>query len=111
MSTQRGIKKQTVSKTEMMSYLDRGPEAFCDDIMELISDCQTLFNRMFDLYNECLGAKIAQLRFHYTITVGDELCRKLLTKNDEAEICDWQFGSSGLLTSEEAKAKEAEYGQ
>ena len=108
MSTQREIKKQSVSKTEMMAYLDRGPVAFHNDIMELIDDCQTLFNRMFDLYNECLGAKIAQLGFHCTVTVGDEFCRKLLSKNGEAVVCDWRFGSSGPLTGDAAEAKEKE---
>ena len=101
--SKREVKKQTVSKRSMLEYLEQGPKHFHDDVIELTNMCQTLFERMFDLYDDNMAAKLAQLKFHLTITVEEEFAVSLLSKNGNPMICDWSFGCSGPLNEEEAE--------
>lgn len=106
MSNKREIKKQVVSKQDLLDYLEQGPKRFHEDITELTDMCQTLFERMFDLYDDNLAAKLAQLRFQLTITVSKESIVPLLSESNDPVICDWSFGCSGPLDKEDAE-KEA----
>ena len=108
MSNKREIKKQVISKQDLLDYMERGPKHFHDDIVELTNMCQTLFERMFDLYDDNMAAKIAQLKFQLTITINEETVVPLLSENNNPMICDWSFGCSGPLDKEEAEEAEKE---
>ena len=108
MSNKREVKKQVVSKQDLLDYLEQGPKHFHEDITELTNMCQTLFERMFDLYDDNLAAKIARLKFHLTITVNEEFAVSLLSKNGSPVLCDWSFGCSGLLDKDEVAEAEKE---
>lgn len=108
--SKREIKKQVVTKRDLLDYLEQGPERFHDDIVELTNMCQTLFERMFDLYDDSIAAKLAQLKFHLTITVNEECYIPYLSKSDDPMICEWSFGCSGPLNEEEAAKAEKELG-
>lgn len=109
-SDKREIKKQVVSKQDLLEYLEKGPKHLHDDVVKLLEMCQTLFEQMFDLYDDNMGAKIAQLGFQLTITVNEEFTVPLLSENDNPVICDWSFGCSGPLDKEEAAKAEKEMG-
>jgi len=97
------ITKHEIPVAEIDRLLDKGPVYFYGEIKGFIKDCQTLFERMFDLYNECTPAQIAQISVRVTITVNDEFHKKFLSKTNKPELCDWTFGSSGPLDKEEAE--------
>jgi hypothetical protein len=106
MSNKREVKKQVISKQDLLDYLEQGPKHFHEDITELTNMCQTLFERMFDLYDDNLAAKIAQLKFQLTITINEKTVVPLLSENNDPVICDWSFGCTGPLDKEDAE-KEA----
>lgn len=100
--SKREIKKQVVTKQALLDYMEQGPKHFHDDVVELVHMCQTLFERMFDLYDDNIAAKIARLKFHLTITVNEEFAVSLLSQKGNPVICDWSFGCSGPLDEKEA---------
>lgn len=104
----REIKRQVVTKQDLLGYLEQGPKRFHDDIVELTNMCQTLFERMFDLYDDNMAAKLAQLKFHLTITVNEEFYMPFLSESGDPTICDWTFGCSGPLNEEQAAEAEKE---
>ena len=46
-------KRHEVTRAEIEALLDKGPKYFYGEIREFINDCQTLFERMYDLYDAC----------------------------------------------------------
>lgn len=102
------ITKHEIPVAEIDKLLDKGPAYFYGEIKGFINDCNTLFERMYDLYNECIPAQMAQIGVHVTITVNDEFHRKLLSKTGKSELSDWTFGSSGPVSKEEAAKAEKE---
>lgn len=105
-NSKKEVKEQVISKRDLLEYMEQGPQHFHDDVVELTHMCQTLFERMFDLYDDNMAAKIARLQFHLTITVNEEFAVALLSKDSSPVICDWTFGCTGPLNEEQAaKAK------
>ena len=106
--SKREIKRQVVTKQDLLEYLEQGPKHFHDDVIELTNMCQTLFERMFDLYDDNMAAKLARLKFHLTITVNEEFAVSLLSQKGNPVICDWSFGCSEPLNEEQAAKAEKE---
>lgn len=56
-----------VSGAEIRRIMERGPIALIKDVKSYVDDCETLFERMQDLYKECIPAQLVGIRVHLII--------------------------------------------
>lgn len=56
-----------VSGAEIKRIMARGPIALMEDVKSYVNDCNTLFERMQDLYKECIPAQLVGIRVHLIV--------------------------------------------
>lgn len=56
-----------VTGAEIKRIMARGPIALMEDVKSYVNDCKTLFERMQDLYKECIPVQLAGVRVHLII--------------------------------------------
>ena len=56
-----------ISGAEIKRIMARGPLALMEDVKSYVDDCNTLFERMQDLYKECIPAQLVGIRVRLVI--------------------------------------------
>lgn len=83
-----------VTGAEIKRILARGPIGLMEDVKSYVNDCSTLFERMQDLYKECIPAQLAGVRVRLIIEADKGLA-----------LFDAVFGATELAATEEEAEK------
>lgn len=91
------MEKQKLGETlikgsEIKRIIERGPDAMLSDIKSYVDDCETLFERMQDLYKENIPVQLLGLRVHLIVDSADTTffdavfgCTEPVATEEEAE--------------------------